>query len=41
MTGLAHFEIGRCWQGYCFDPDANTFGIFEVDPGAGVAGAAA
>jgi predicted enzyme related to lactoylglutathione lyase len=26
---------GKCWQGYFFDPDNNTFGIFQVDENAG------
>jgi predicted enzyme related to lactoylglutathione lyase len=25
---------GRCWQGYFIDPQGNTFGTFQVDPGA-------
>ena len=27
---------GRCWQGYFFDTEGNTFGIFEVDGKAGL-----
>jgi predicted enzyme related to lactoylglutathione lyase len=32
QIALEKFAVpGRCWQGYFLDPDANTFGIFEVD----------
>ncbi len=32
QVALAKFAIpGKCWQGYFFDPDNNTFGIFEID----------
>lgn len=35
MVALPKFAIlGKCWQGYFIDTDANTFGIFQVDPEA-------
>lgn len=34
-VALPKFAIpGKCWQGYFLDQDNNTFGIFQVDPGA-------
>lgn len=36
-VALAKFAVpGTCWQGYFVDVDGNTFGIFQVDLGAGV-----
>jgi predicted enzyme related to lactoylglutathione lyase len=35
-VALEKFAIPRtCWQGYFIDTEGNTFGIFEVDEGAG------
>lgn len=35
QVALEKFAVpGTCWQGYFIDPQANTFGIFQVDPGA-------
>ncbi|MCE1199515.1 MAG: hypothetical protein LWW85_11145 [Marinilabiliales bacterium] len=34
---LPKFAIyGKCWQGYFLDPDQNCFGLFQVDPLAGI-----
>jgi len=35
QVALAKFAVpGVCWQGYFLDPEANTFGLFEVDKDA-------
>jgi uncharacterized protein len=35
QVALGKFAVpGTCWQGYFIDPQANTFGIFQVDPNA-------
>ena len=35
-VALPKFAVpGKCWQGYFSDADNNTFGIFEVNEGAG------
>ncbi len=28
--------VGMAWQGYYLDPDGNTFGVHQSDPGAGL-----
>ena len=34
-VALPKFAVpGVCWQGYFIDPEGNTFGIFQPDPGA-------
>jgi|SRR5579871_1354508 len=36
IVALPKFPVpGKCWQGYFVDTEGNTFGIFEVDEGAG------
>jgi predicted enzyme related to lactoylglutathione lyase len=35
IVAMPKFAVpGVCWQGYFVDPDGNTFGIFQPDPGA-------
>ena len=35
QVALPKFAVpGVCWQGYFIDPEGNTFGIFQPDPGA-------
>jgi uncharacterized protein len=35
QVALDKFAVpGTCWQGYFLDPEANTFGLFQVDPNA-------
>jgi predicted enzyme related to lactoylglutathione lyase len=37
IVAMPKFPVpGTCWQGYFVDPEGNTFGIFEVDPNAGL-----
>ena len=37
IVALDKFAVPKtCWQGYFVDPDGNTFGIFQVDPNAGL-----
>jgi len=37
IVALPKFAVPKtCWQGYFVDTEGNTFGIFEVDPNAGV-----
>ncbi len=34
-VALEKFAVpGKCWQGYFFDTEGNTFGLFEVDENA-------
>lgn len=36
-VALEKFAVPKtCWQGYFVDPEGNTFGIFQVDPNAGM-----
>jgi predicted enzyme related to lactoylglutathione lyase/CheY-like chemotaxis protein len=38
IVALEKFAVpGKCWQGYFLDTEGNTFGLFQVDPNAGVA----
>ena len=35
QVALPKFAVpGVCWHAYFVDPDGNTFGVFEPDPGA-------
>jgi predicted enzyme related to lactoylglutathione lyase len=35
QVALEKFALpGTCWQGYFLDPEANTFGLFQVDENA-------
>jgi predicted enzyme related to lactoylglutathione lyase len=35
IVAMPKFAVpGVCWQGYFVDPEGNTFGIFQPDPGA-------
>ena len=35
QVAMPKFAVpGVCWQGYFIDPEGNTFGIFQPDPGA-------
>jgi len=37
IVALPKFAVPKtCWQGYFVDTEGNTFGVFEVDPNAGV-----
>jgi predicted enzyme related to lactoylglutathione lyase len=36
-VALPKFPVpGKCWQGYFIDTEGNTFGVFQVDPTAGI-----
>lgn len=36
LVAFPKFAVpGKCWQGYFIDTEGNTFGIFQVDLGAG------